>query len=60
VPSLLDETATAKMAGRLSELVCQTIAAWAADPAPDIPEPGVVRAKLGRSSPGAWCFAVSA
>ena len=46
VPSLLDETVTARMAGRLSELVCQTVAAWAADPAPDIAEPGVVHAKL--------------
>ena len=40
VPSLLDETLTARMAGRLSELIRQTVAAWAADPAPDIAEPG--------------------
>jgi ectoine hydroxylase-related dioxygenase (phytanoyl-CoA dioxygenase family) len=51
VPSLLDETVTARMAGRLSELVRQTVAAWAADPAPDIAEPGVVHAKLELADP---------
>jgi hypothetical protein len=51
VPSLLDETVTARMAGRLSELVPQTVAAWAADPAPDIAEPGVVHAKLELADP---------
>jgi hypothetical protein len=39
------------MASRLDELVRQTVAAWAADPAPDIVEPGVVHAKLGLADP---------
>jgi len=39
------------MAGRLSELVRQTVAAWAADPAPGIAEPGVVHAKLELADP---------
>ena len=51
VPSLLDETATARIAGRLSELVRQTIATWTGDSAPDTAEPGVVRAKLGLADP---------
>jgi hypothetical protein len=41
----------ARMAGRLDELVRQTVAAWAADPAPDIVEPGVVHVKLGLADP---------
>lgn len=36
VPSLLDEAAVARMAGRLAEFVRQTVEAWDADPAPDI------------------------
>jgi hypothetical protein len=51
VPSLLDETAMARMASRLAELVRQAVAAWAADPAPDIAEPGVVHAKLELADP---------
>jgi hypothetical protein len=51
VPSLLDETVTARMAGRLSELVRQTVAAWAVDPALGIAEPGVVHAKLELADP---------
>ena len=51
VPSLLDDTVIARMASRLAELVRQTVAAWAADPAPDIAEPGVVHAKLGLADP---------
>jgi phytanoyl-CoA dioxygenase PhyH len=51
VPSLLGDTVIARMAGRLAELVHQTVAAWAADPALDIVEPGVVHAKLGLADP---------
>jgi Phytanoyl-CoA dioxygenase (PhyH) len=51
VPPLLDEAVMARMAGRLDELVRQTVAAWAADPAPDIVEPGVVHVKLGLADP---------
>lgn len=46
VPSLLDETTLGQIRSRLDELVRQTVAAWDADPDPDIPEPGVVRVKL--------------
>jgi hypothetical protein len=57
VPSLLDEAVIARMASRLAELARQTIAAWDADPAPDIVEPGVVHAKLGLADPDfAPCF----
>jgi ectoine hydroxylase-related dioxygenase (phytanoyl-CoA dioxygenase family) len=51
VPSLLDEMVIARMECRLSELVRQTIAAWDADPSPDIAEPGVVHAKVGLADP---------
>jgi ectoine hydroxylase-related dioxygenase (phytanoyl-CoA dioxygenase family) len=51
VPSLLDETVATQMAGRLEELVHQTVATWEADPNPDIVEPGVVHAKLGLTDP---------
>ena len=51
VPSLLDDTVLARLASRLAELVRQAVAAWAADPAPDIAEPGVVHAKLGLADP---------
>jgi ectoine hydroxylase-related dioxygenase (phytanoyl-CoA dioxygenase family) len=51
VPSLLDKTVIAPMASRLSELVRQTVAAWDADSALDIAEPGVVHAKLGLADP---------
>ena len=51
VPSLLDDTVIARMASRLAELVRQTVAAWDADPAPDIVEPGVVHAKLELADP---------
>jgi hypothetical protein len=34
VPSLLDETVTARMTSRLAELVRQTVAAWAANQSP--------------------------
>jgi hypothetical protein len=51
VPSLLDEAVIARIAGRLSELVHQTVEAWDADPAPDIVEPGVMRVKLGLANP---------
>lgn len=46
VPSLMDETVLARMARRLEDLIHQIIAAWEADPSPDMAEPGVVRAKL--------------
>jgi hypothetical protein len=36
VPSLLDETAIARIASRLAELVRQIVAAWDADPGPDL------------------------
>jgi hypothetical protein len=39
VPSLLDDTVIARMASRLTELVRQTVAAWAADPARTSPSP---------------------
>jgi hypothetical protein len=39
------------MTSSLAELVRQTVAAWDADPAPDIVEPGVVHAKLGLADP---------
>jgi hypothetical protein len=51
VPSLLNETVTARMTSRLAELVRQAVAAWAADPAPDVVERGVVHAKLGLADP---------
>lgn len=51
VPLLLDETVIVRMAGRLEELVRQTIAGWEADPSQDIAERGVVRAKLGLADP---------
>jgi len=51
VPSLLDDTVIARLASRLAELVRQAVAAWAADPAPDIAEPGVVHAKLELADP---------
>jgi hypothetical protein len=51
VPSLLDDTVIARMTSRLTEMVRQSVAAWAADPAPDIIEPGVVYAKLGLADP---------
>lgn len=51
VPSLLDAMVIAQMASRLSGLVRQTIAAWDADPSPDVAEPGVVHAKLGLADP---------
>jgi len=44
VPSLLGDTVIARMTSRLAEVVRQTVAAWAADPAPDIVELGVVHA----------------
>ena len=57
VLSLLDEAAIARITSRLTELVRQTVAAWAADPGPDIVEPGVVHAKLGLADPDfAPCF----
>jgi ectoine hydroxylase-related dioxygenase (phytanoyl-CoA dioxygenase family) len=52
VPSLLDETVIAEMASRLAELVRQTVTAWDADPAQDMAEPGVVRARLELADPG--------
>jgi hypothetical protein len=51
VPSLLDEMVIGRMRSRLKELVRQTVAAWDADPSPDIAEPGVVHAKLGLADP---------
>lgn len=51
VPSLLAETVIARLAGRLSELVRQTVAAWDAGPSPQIVERGVVRARLGLADP---------
>ena len=55
VLSLLDEAAIARMTSRLTELVRQTVAAWAADPGPDIVEPGVVHAKLGLAASRPHC-----
>jgi hypothetical protein len=51
VPSLLDDMVIARMTSRVAELVRQTVAAWAADPAPEIVEPGVVHAKLRLADP---------
>jgi phytanoyl-CoA dioxygenase PhyH len=51
VPSLLDETVIGRMRSRLEELVRQTVAAWEAEPSPEIAEPGVVRAKLELADP---------
>ena len=54
VPSLLDEPVLGPIAGRLEELVSQTVAAWDADPdradAEQV-ERGVVRVKLDRADP---------
>jgi len=51
VPSLLDETVIGRMISRLDELVSRAVAAWEADPSPDIAEPGVVHAKLELAAP---------
>lgn len=51
VPSLLDKTVIGRMRSRLEKLVRQSVAAWDADPSPDIVEPGVVHAKLGLADP---------
>jgi len=52
VPSLLGDTVIARMTSRLAEVVRHTVAAWDADPAPDIVELGVVHAKLDLADPG--------
>jgi hypothetical protein len=49
--SLLDETVIGRIGTRLQELVRQTVAAWDADPNPDIEEAGVVHAKLSLADP---------
>jgi hypothetical protein len=49
VLSLLDETVIAQIAGRLSELVRQTITSWDADPSPDIVEPWGDKREAGAS-----------
>jgi hypothetical protein len=50
VPALLDQPVLDRIAGRMAEMISQTLAAWAADPGSVI-EPGVVRARLPVDDP---------
>jgi ectoine hydroxylase-related dioxygenase (phytanoyl-CoA dioxygenase family) len=51
VASLLDEAVVGRIHSRLSELVRQAVAAWAADPDQNVIERGVVHAKLDLTDP---------
>ena len=51
VPLLLDEMVIGRMRSRLDRAGPPDVAAWEADPSPDIAEPGVVHAKLGLADP---------